>query len=103
MHRIKLSEKNFGRIYLLMKCINFNEFKWSKENLQRKKYEHDAEKFFSNGYYSSDIKEKIKFYTISIKLKPSFIDAYFNRAELYKELEEYNKSIEIIANFRIRS
>jgi len=51
-----------------MKCINFNEFKSGKENLRRKKYESNAEKFFSNAYYSSDIKEKIKFYTISIEL-----------------------------------
>ncbi len=61
--------------------------------MKKNKYESNAEKFFSNAYYSSDIKDKIKFYTISIKLKPSFIDAYFNRAELYKELGEYNKSI----------
>lgn len=76
-----------------MDCINFNEFKlakkaWKETNVKV------MQKIFSNAYYSSNIKDKIKFYTISIKLKPSFIDAYFNRAELYKELEEYNKSIE---------
>lgn len=77
MHRIKLSIKFFWRIYLLMKCINFNEFKSGKENLRRKKYEHDAEKFFSNGYYSSDIKEKIKILHHFNKTKAFFYRCLF--------------------------
>ncbi len=41
-----------------MDCINFNEFKLAKKNVKRSKYESNAEKFFSNAYYSSDIKRK---------------------------------------------
>ncbi len=37
MHRINLSVKNFWRVYLLMKCINFNKFKWEKEKLAKEK------------------------------------------------------------------
>ncbi|WP_251859435.1 tetratricopeptide repeat protein [Clostridium sp. Marseille-Q2269] len=77
-----------------MKCVNFNEFKCEKKTSKIKKNKVCAEKIFSDAYYASDIKEKIKLYTIGIKLNPYFIDAYFNRAELYKKLKKYNKAID---------
>ncbi len=92
MHRIKMSI-NLGED-LFMDCINLNQFKSAKEKSQRKKYENASKKFFSNGYYCSNSKEKLKFYNMAIKLNPNFVDAYFNRADLYKELKEYHKAIQ---------
>jgi len=64
-----------------------------------------AEEWFERGFKSTDLDEKIRYYTEVIRLKPNSGDAYNNRAAAYHNkgaiqlaLNDYDKAIELFPN-----
>ena len=59
-------------------------------------YSQKADSLFASAfskYQSGDYKGSVENYTLAIKIKPDYNDAYFNRAISYDKMGEYKKAL----------
>ena len=77
-------------------ALNANDMESAKKIIERdlKKTGLMDEYYFYMGLVTSDLKEKLEFYTKAIEEKDNFLDAYINRGLVKNELKDYDGSIE---------
>ena len=67
-----------------------------------KEKELTAQEWFEKGYKAKDLDEKINYYTEAIRLKPNYVEAYYNRGLAYYDnnnfedaIEDYNEALRL--------